>query len=197
MITATSLGPRVDRRGEAAPVREQVRKRLPARHRGQRERSPDARPGEHRAGHGGVPGVGQQRVHAGVGEDVAELGSGEPVVQRHEHRPDPGGREQGDQEHRIVQAEIPHAVSPADAARGQLRGQPVDPVEQFAVARGVPVECDRRQAGRGGGSPADPGTKVHRDLCGCGHRSLPPYARCGRTTRGTDVRRGAGISPPC
>ena len=104
-------------------------------------------------------GVGQQSMHACVGEDVAELGGGEPVIQGHENRPDPGGCEQGDQEYRIIEAEIPHAVPPADAACGKLCGQRIDLVEQVAVARGVPVECDGRQAGRGRRSPADQGNR--------------------------------------
>ena len=70
--------------------------------------------------------VDEQRVQAGIVDDVLELGAGQPEIQRHEDRADGGSGVHRLDEGRVVRAQKTHAVPAVDARTAQGAGKQAD-----------------------------------------------------------------------
>ena len=86
--------------------------------------------------------VGDDRVATGVVDDELEFGPGEPEVEGHEDRPEPGRGEQRLDECRVVEPEVADPVTGADPAIAQDDGDAVDPILQLAVSERRALERD-------------------------------------------------------
>ena len=131
--------------------------------------------------------VDDQGVDAGVVDDEAELRPGQPEVQRHERRTQPGGGEHRLEERRLVHPEEPDAVAVGHAAGAQGGSQPVDPVEQLLVGPGHALERQRPPVRSAAGAPGQPGGQAE---IGFGH-GAPPSPRC----HDPPYRCSAGVAP--
>ena len=157
--------------GQRGGIAHKLRDRLPTIGRPiGRQEAPATQAIPYAVDHRPVRAIDHQRVHAGIIDDVIQFRAREAEVQRHEDGAKPRGGKQQIEIERVVEAQITHPVTAADAAGFQRRGQPVHGIAHLAVAAGRAFEGERRPVRRLLHPPAEPA--VQSDI-GLGHVRAP------------------------
>ena len=110
----------------------------------------------------GQRGVGDESCCAAVTEDVRELWSGEPEVERDECRARSRAGEQRDQECRVIRSEIGNAIALRDSAVDQSLGQQVNSTLELGERQRLAVEGQCRVIRDDRCTPRNPRTEIHR-----------------------------------
>ena len=105
-------------------------------------------PRELRLDHGAMGVVDDQHARRAIVDHEGEFRPGEAEIERHEDRPEPGGGEHGEQEHRLVETEKGDPVAGLDPDRGEPAGAILDFALHCAIGPVAALEMQRPALGR-------------------------------------------------